>query len=134
MTKKLLDASSILIMFQNNSKALRDVKEFRVLPLTIFEIGNAIRTEAYVRRTSTPENAAASLDGITRIVGRMGVEPVDDPVGVLTLAGRYGLSFYDASYLWAATVGGYTLVTDDRKLAHEASSEGVDVLGADTIS
>jgi predicted nucleic acid-binding protein len=130
---KLLDASSILIMFQNSSKALRDTENYRVLSLTIFEIGNSFRTEAYVRKMSTPEDAAVALDGITRIVKKIAVVPINDTVAVLNLAGRHNLSFYDASYLWAAIDGGYTLVTDDRKLAREASSERVDVLGADAI-
>lgn len=133
MTSKLLDASSIIIMFQNRSTALRNTGDFRVLPLTIFEVGNAFRKEAFVRKTSTPENAAATLDGISKIVKKMTVEPLGDPVKILNLAGKHGLSFYDASYVSTAMIGNYTLVTDDKKLAREASSEGVDVLGADDM-
>ena len=133
MTPKLLDASSIIIMFQNRSTALRRIDDFRVLPLTIFEIGNAFRKEAFVRKTSTPENAAAMLDGISKIVKKMAIESLDEPIKIFNLAGKHGLSFYDASYLNTAIIGNYTLVTDDKRLAREASSEGVDVLGSDDV-
>ncbi len=75
------------------------------------------------------------LDGISGIVKKMRTQnlDVDDPVKVLNLAGKCGLTFYDAAYLNAAMVSGYTLVTEERKLAREASKEGIEVLTAADI-
>ncbi len=136
MKPRLFDASSIIILIKMRSRVFRHVTEdFRILPLTIFEIGNVFRAEAYLTKTTSPEKAAVMLDGISGIVKKMRTQnlDVDDPVKVLNLAGKCGLTFYDAAYLNAAMVSGYTLVTEDRKLAREASKEGIEVLTAADI-
>jgi predicted nucleic acid-binding protein len=136
MSPRLLDASSILLLIKTRSRVFRNTpKNFIVLPLTIFEIGNALRTEAYLRKITTPEKAEALLYRISRIVNEMTAQKLeaDDPMKILNPAGRCGLSFYDAAYLNAAVNGGYTLITEDTKLAREASNEGVEVLSTADI-
>jgi predicted nucleic acid-binding protein len=44
-----------------------------------------------------------------------------------TLVSRYGLSFYDASYLYVAIRDGFTLVTEDGALRAAAEAAGCPV-------
>ena len=54
---------------------------------------------------------------------QLGVELHDiDHLGVLELAQRYGLTSYDASYLWLAQNLAVELVTLDGRLARAAAS------------
>lgn len=59
-------------------------------------------------------------DTITGLFSAAWDTPIDfldiDPVEVVALAGRFGLSGYDASYLWLARHLGAELVTLDEKL------------------
>jgi len=133
MSPRLIDASSILNLINARSSTLRDKpKEFVVLPLTIYELGNALRKEAYKNKTTTPEAAEILLNIISRLIKDMRVYDLgsDDPVKILNLAGRRGLSFYDASYLYVAKKEGYALVTDDSELYQETVKEGVEALSA----
>ncbi len=133
MSSRLIDTSSILNLINARSSTLRDKpKEFVVLPLTIYELGNALRKEAYKNKTTTPESAEILLNIITRLIEDMRVcdLEVDDPVKILNLAGRRGLSFYDAAYLYVAKKEGYALVTDDSELYRETVKEGVEALSA----
>lgn len=135
MSRRLLDASSLLILFKRRSSLFFEAVELTVLPLTIFEIGNALRNEAYLTKTTTPEKASIMLEGLSKIVGKMQSYALeaDDPVKILNVSGRSGLTFYDAAYLNAALEGGFVLVTEDKKLAREAAREGVKVLSATDI-
>ena len=136
MSPRLIDASSILNLIKVRSNALRDTpKDFVVLPLTIYELGNALRKEAYKTKTTTPETSEALLNIISWLIKDMGVYNLetDDPVKILNFAGRRGLSFYDAAYLYAAKKEGYALVTDDSKLHRETVKEGVEALSAADI-
>jgi len=133
MSPRLIDASSILNLINARSSTLRDKpRDFVVLPLTIYELGNALRKEAYKNKMTTPEAAEILLNIISRLIEDMRVYDleIDDPVKVLNLAGRRGLSFYDAAYLYVAKKEGYTLVTDDSELYRETVKEGVEALSA----
>jgi predicted nucleic acid-binding protein len=133
MSPRLIDASSILNLINARSSTLRDKpEEFVVLSLTIYELGNALRKEAYKNKTTSPEAAEILLNIISRLVNDMPIYrlEIDDPVKVLNLAGRHGLSFYDAAYLYIAKKEGYALVTDDSKLYRETVKEGVEALSA----
>lgn len=132
MSPKLIDASSILYLLKNRSEMLRQSRGFLIIPLTIYEIGNALRTEAYLRKTIDPRTAETLLKIITPILHSMGISESggDDLVNTLSLAGKCGLTFYDASYLYTAKKESCTLVTEDGKLAKAASREGVEVLSA----
>ena len=135
MSPKLIDASSILYLIKKGSETLRQPRDFLIIPLTKYEIGNALRTEAYLRKTINPETAETLLKIITPILYSMGISESegDDLVNTLSLAGKCGLTFYDASYLYTAKKGACTLVTEDEKLARAASGEGLEVLSAANI-
>ncbi len=60
--------------------------------------------------------------------------PIDDAgpgsdAAIVTLALKYQLSAYDASYLALARSASSALATADRKMAASARSEGIDIVG-----
>lgn len=132
MSPKLIDASSILYLLKKRSETLRQSHDFIIIPLTSYEIGNALRTEAYLRKTINPETAEKLLKVIIPIIHSMNISQSEgeDLVNTLSLAGNSGLTFYDASYLYAAKKEACTLVTEDDKLAKAASREGLEVISA----
>ncbi len=81
-----------------------------------FELANAALQK--VRRRSVSEDAAAaSLEAMAALeLERVAV----DPAASLRLAGRYGLTVYDAAYLWLAEALGAPLATLDERLGDAA--------------
>ena len=65
-----------------------------------------------------PAQSAALLDQFVAALAQLSLDL--EPVGfdeLPALAGQYGLSCYDAAYLWLALAHRVPLVTFDRKLA-----------------
>jgi predicted nucleic acid-binding protein len=72
-------------------------------------------------------------EAATTMAQLRGFPIIDEGAGndriVIMLAGRHGLSGYDASYLALAVVEKLPLATLDKKLAAAARAEGITVLG-----
>lgn len=81
-----------------------------------FELASAALQK--VRRRSISEDAAAAaLEALAALeIERLGV----DATASLRLAGRYGLTVYDAAYLWLAEALGAPLATFDERLGDAA--------------
>ena len=54
-----------------------------------------------------------------------GIKSSEDLSGAMKLATELGITFYDASYLYAAKIRKGTLVTEDKELASKAADAGV---------
>lgn len=94
-----------------------------VLDLTFYEVGNALTARAFT---------GPDLEGLLDLLWVWDLEWI--PLGgseqsrtVASLVDRYELSFYDASYLAAATMRALPLVTDDRALLLAATEEGIGI-------
>ncbi len=84
--------------------------------LVDYELANAALNKA--RRRSISDTAAGSaLEALALLdLERHGVEPAE----VVTLAARYGLTAYDAAYLWLAASLAAPLATYDEQLGAAA--------------
>ena len=94
-----------------------------VLDLTFYEVGNALTAKGFT---------GTELEGLLDLLWVWDLEWI--PLGggeqsrtVASLVDRYELSFYDASYLAAATTRALPLVTDDRALLLAATGEGIGI-------
>ena len=136
MSRILLDSSAILNLFRVSGKAAMPIlAQSSTLSLASYEIGNALRTEAYLRRTTTPEKAERALTDIMLLLGLTEIIHPDptDAAETLRIAGKDSLTYYDASYLHAA-MKGHSLATEDSRLADAAKREGIQTLTASQLS
>ncbi|MBO8182746.1 MAG: type II toxin-antitoxin system VapC family toxin [Archaeoglobus sp.] len=85
------------------------------LNLAIFEIGNAVWKQVYLKRRIETEEGLIVLEVLTEIFENLKKIEVSAR-DVLMLAIEEGLTFYDAAYLHAAIKNNLTLVTDDDRL------------------
>ena len=124
MKSYLLDASAFIYLIKNIDEALvfRCVQESAVLDLTFYEVGNALWKEGTIAKMLSPHeseelavNAQTILARMERVAGK-----ADGFHGILDLARKERLSFYDSSYLWSAKEKELTLVTDDKELYNKA--------------
>jgi predicted nucleic acid-binding protein len=136
MSRTLLDSSAILNLFRVRGKAAMPIlAQSSTLSLTPYEIGNALRTEAYLRRTTTPEKAERALTDIMLLLGLTEIIHPDprEAAETLRIAGKNSLTYYDASYLHTA-MKGQGLATEDSRLAEAAKREGILILTASQLS
>lgn len=102
--------------------------EARVPSLWWFEVRNTLIVNER-RGRLTEADTAAFLRGLARLCVTVDRSPED--AGVLTLARRYRLSVYDASYLELARRETLPLATLDMDLARAARAENVALVGAE---
>lgn len=98
-----------------------------VTPLWHLEVCNAfLMAERRGRITrSQATQALAKLDGLP--LEQLELDP--DPSDLMQLARSHGLTAYDASYVWAASVTGCPLATRDERVRAAAVAEGIALLG-----
>ncbi len=115
----------------NASSIVRALKEARLVSLggqaiqwlTVYEVLNAVWKEAHLLGRLSPDEAASLASIFASLAGEMVILKPEGVEGeILQLALPKGLTVYDASYIALALRHGLTLVTEDRKLAHAASS------------
>lgn len=113
--KYLVDASALYPLVLKLREALLDYSGLlAVLDLTIYEVGNAVWKEYRRGRIRDYRVAAALFQEIFNVIPVLRVDAsIRD---VLELAADENLTFYDASYLYAARLHGLKLVTEDRDL------------------
>lgn len=125
MAIKVVDASALaaLVFQEESAEQIQELLADAVLvapALLQFEMANVCRTKL----RQYPELREQLLDQFTAQT-RMAVEICEtDHLAVLSLAERFSLSTYDASYLWLAHELGVELVTLDRRLARAADLLG----------
>jgi len=125
MAVKVVDASALvaLIFREDNAAEVDERLEHAVLvapALLPFEVANVCRTKL----RQYPDRRDALLDQFSAQAGvAIEIREVDH-LEAVELAERFGLSTYDASYLWLARELGADLVTLDRRLARAAAALG----------
>ncbi|WP_054853506.1 type II toxin-antitoxin system VapC family toxin [Vulcanisaeta distributa] len=121
--KYLLDASALFLLVQRGDiiSQGRIIKNIHILHLTIYEIGNVLWKEAYIfKRIKDLDRAAELIQEILRQINILADPPIAE---VLRLSvSRGGLTFYDASYVYAAESMGFVLVTEDRQMLKSTSN------------
>ena len=117
----LLDSSSLLFLIRstNDERKMSVIKEAKVLDLTYYEIGNAVWKESSPSKSLSGANLEKVVEAVNYCFTNMesiSLAPVD-LAGILEIARKEKLTFYNSSYLYATKKNNLTLVTEDEKLA-----------------
>ncbi len=111
----LLDASAIYpLVLLLRERFLEYSSLFTVLDLTVYEVGNVLWKEHRRGRVKDVGKAAKLFQEIFRNIHVLRLE--SGLQHVLELSVSENLTFYDASYLYAARSRGLRLVTEDQDL------------------
>ncbi len=127
VSRYLLDASAIYpLVLRLREELLSYVDRFAVLDLTVYEVGNVIWKEFRRGRIRDPMIVAKLFEELFNSI------PVLRPQirlrEVVKLAISENLTFYDASYLYAARIYRMKIVTEDSDLLRFPESINVDQL------
>ena len=114
----LLDASALYPILNYLDKV--DVSKIYILPLTFYEVGNAIWKEYYIHKKVKDPITLVTL--FQNFMSRLKV--LDNPPAdkVMKVAIEKGLTFYDAAYVYSAESHGLILVSEDRELIKKANA------------
>lgn len=116
----LFDSSSIYAIIKAGKTRILVLND--TCDLARYEIGNILLTERNVRKTLTEAEQKFLLDAVTQSLNFMNkINVEENEQGIIDLAIKYGLSFYDASYAYLAKKNDAVLVTEDGKLAKKIS-------------
>lgn len=110
----LFDSSSIINLCAK--KKVDVLLEGGTLSLAIFEVGNAIWKQVYLRKSLTLEEGEKVLETLNEVIRKMKKVSVDEASAILRISVQEKLTYYDASYIHVASKNGMTLVTDDEGL------------------
>jgi predicted nucleic acid-binding protein len=114
----LLDASVIYPLLDYIDKV--DVKEVYILDLTFYEVGNAIWKDYRIhKKIKDPFILAKLFHELLKKFNVLRDLPMQE---VIRVAVERGLTYYDASYVFAAFSRGLTLVSDDKDLLEKGSA------------
>ena len=104
------------IIREHGGKALDLTEGGYILTLTPYEIGNAIWKEAVLLNRIKAEEAEELLKQVSTIYKYMKIIDPLDQEKTLHIATALRITYYDASYITAASEQNTILVTDDGKL------------------
>ncbi len=111
----LFDASSIIA--SAIKRRFDPLLDNHTLELAGYEIGNYLRREAHLRGSIDIEELRMLVELFNEILKGMKIIGGRHPSHeIVDLAGRLGLTYYDAAYLYNAKRLNLTLVTEDGKL------------------
>jgi predicted nucleic acid-binding protein len=127
----IFDASSIYTAIENNS--LDKLLEGKTLDLAMYELGNVV-WKGIKRNTITPDEGEQLIVLISKIISIMEIQEIGVNGDVLKVAVDNNLSYYDASYLYAAISVKDVLVTEDKKLKDKAAECGVETYGIEEVA
>ncbi len=99
---------------------------FAVLDLTFYEVGNVIWKEYRKGNIKDVKTVASFFQEVLNLLPKMSLD--GELVYVERLAVEEGLTFYDASYLYAASSRKLKLVTEDKDLLRFPVSMSVEQL------
>ncbi|MGD6807732.1 MAG: type II toxin-antitoxin system VapC family toxin [Candidatus Bathyarchaeia archaeon] len=124
MKSYLLDASSLMLLMKtaNPQTTLTCIDASCILDLTFYEVGNAIYKETCLTNFLTKKESETLKNRIQKILSTtQKLSPLPDQFQqILDISENEKLTFYDASYLFAAKENGLILVTDDKQLNNKA--------------
>ena len=120
MKSYLLDASAFMFLIKkaDAQMAVRCLRESMILDLTFYEVGNAVWKESTLTRMLSSNESEVLTETAQTILANM--EKVaceaDSFRGILDLAKKEKLTFYDSSYIFFAKEKDLKLVTEDKEL------------------
>jgi len=126
----LYDPSAIINLC--GQKKIDKLLEGWTLNLAFYELGNAIWKQVHIHKTITTDEANTVLSLLTEIFKKLKKPETKEALETLKIAIKESLTYYDASYIQAATENGLTLVTDDKQL-HTTSSKHIKTVTSDEI-
>ncbi|MEM2935475.1 MAG: type II toxin-antitoxin system VapC family toxin [Candidatus Thermoplasmatota archaeon] len=109
----IFDASSIYRAIELN--AIEKLANEKTVNLCFYELGNAIWKQIMKKNISLEEGIEL-VKTLSKILSLMDVLPLDLNLVVLKISEKYNLSYYDASYLYAAHKFNDAIVSEDEKL------------------
>jgi len=116
----IFDASSIFVAVKD--KKLKILRNGVTLSLARYELGNAVWKEVFLHKTLSVDEGIKLLNVLMKTIDQLEVkEP--NPAKVLETACKYGITFYDASYVQLAIDTSDALVTEDDKLRKKVSKD-----------
>lgn len=125
----LFDASALYPLFSRLGGRVYDfIDLISILDLTKYEVCNAVGVEV---KHGLISDWRSVVEGWAKIFSRLKVYIVDDVIGVEELAVKLDVTFYDASYIFAAGRFGFVLVSEDVEMREKASTIGVKVFSLD---
>jgi predicted nucleic acid-binding protein len=111
----LFDACSIYRMAEN-SETSNLVQQY-TCSLVRYELGNILVKENRIFKRITEEEQQKLLHFIGKALNFMGfISLIGDEEKILEVAMKYNMTFYDASYVYAARKASAILVTEDGKI------------------
>ncbi|MEM3403015.1 MAG: type II toxin-antitoxin system VapC family toxin [Nitrososphaeria archaeon] len=110
----LFDSSTIINLC--GEKKIEKLFEGWTLNLAFYELGNAVWKQVHVYKAITDDEANTVLDPLIEIFRKLKKPEAEDAFEILKIALKESISFYDASYVYAAKENDLTLVTDDKQL------------------
>jgi predicted nucleic acid-binding protein len=99
--------------------------------LAKFELGNIVWKEVFLHKRITREEGLRLLFFISKVMNTMNLEDVNC-IEAEEIAIDFGITFYDASYVWLARKLDLPLVSEDNRL-REALGKKLEVLSVDEI-
>lgn len=114
----LLDSSAIITLCGENR--VDKILGGWTLNLAFYELGNAVWKQVCLYEKIRVDEANKVLDTLIEVFRKMKKPATEDALGILKIALKEHLTYYDASYIHAAIKNGFTLVTDDDKLLKKA--------------
>jgi predicted nucleic acid-binding protein len=126
----LFDSSAIITLIERRKSDV--LLEGWTVDLAFYELGNAVWKMVNLYKKLSIDDAKVVLDTFMSVYSMMNKIHGLDSQSILMMALQEGITYYDATYLYAAVVKKMTLVTDDKKLKH-AGSKYVNVLSSSEI-
>lgn len=99
--------------------------------LAKFELGNVVWKEVFLHKRISREEGLRLISFISNVLDTMNLEDVNCKESE-EIALDYGITFYDASYVWLARKLDLPLITEDNKL-REAVKKDLKVLSTKDI-
>jgi predicted nucleic acid-binding protein len=110
----LMDASTLYRIV--DTKRFDAIAGVSTLDLARYEIGNAVLKDLKYLKRITALEADNMIDLFSEVLQVVVLVAISDSKSIIKVADRFGLSFYDASYVFEARSLGLVLVTEDEKL------------------
>lgn len=115
------DASSIYTLVR--AKRAELLIQNYTCNLARYELGNILLVERNIRKVLSESEQKSLLSAVMSSLGIMyNVDAVGMEQEIVDLAVEYGLSFYDASYVYLSKRNNAILVTEDQKLAKKVKT------------
>jgi len=117
----VFDASAIYTL--TIRRISRPLAEGDTISLAGYETGNIIWKEHNIHKRLDRPEAVELIGLVNSVIDKMQkISLKDMQTRILELASKFNISYYDASYVFAATRAGGRLITEDKKLTQKISS------------